>query len=360
MMLQKLEISNFRGIKHLEIDDLKMVNVFLGKNNVGKTSILEAIFISLGSQNPRVAVTIDNFRNLLHNDTEDFRFIFYELNYNNELNIKTFYEENGLEKSLRITPNHVRIYNSILENQNSISSLAANTDYDKIPVTGIKMNYESKKRHAKKESSIATIELEALNQYKLTPSKLVETNRAVLVTGNIQMLSLTPKLDKLIINKQEGKLIEFLKLVDSSIQGIALGSNGMILCDTGFGKRYPLNLLGEGVVKLLSILLAIYDAEGGLVLIDEFSNGLHFTALKSLWKAIFYSAQLNNVQVFLTTHHYESLEYLRQVLEDDEYSQFQNQVRSYTIRKLQDGNMKSYVYDYPKLDNAIQQEIEIR
>ncbi|MNJ92889.1 ATP/GTP phosphatase [compost metagenome] len=360
-MLQKLEIYNFRGIKKLIVDDLKMVNVFLGKNNVGKTSILEAIFISLGSQNPRVAVTIDNFRNLLHSDTEDFRFLFYELNYNNDLEIKTFYEENGLEKSLKITPNHVRIYNTILDNQNNnLPSTSANSDYDKIPVTGIKLNYEFKKRHAKKESSIATIELEALNQYKLTPSKIVETNRAVLLTGNIQMAALTPKLDKLIINKQEGKLIEFLKLVDSSIQGIAIGANGMILCDTGFGKRYPLNLLGEGVVKLLSIILAIYEAAGGIVLIDEFSNGLHFTALKSLWKAIFYSAKINNVQVFLTTHHYESLEYLQHVLEDEEYFEYQSEIRSYTIRKLPDCTLKSYVYDYPKLNNAIQQEIELR
>ncbi|WP_113663839.1 AAA family ATPase [Pedobacter nanyangensis] len=360
MELRKLEITNFRGIKHLEIDDLKLVNVFLGKNNAGKTSILEAIFISLGSQNPRIPVILDNFRNLLHTEADDFRFLFYELNYNNEVNIKTYYDD--IEKGLIITPNSSKVYNSNSQTQliEKLNSSSTTTDYDKIPISGLKLTYDLKKKHAKRETSAATIELEALNQYRLTPSKTPEVNKGIIVTGNTQMTSLVPKLDRLIVNKQENKVIDVLKLVDSSIKGITLGANGIILCDTGFGKRYPLNLLGEGVIKLLAILLAILDADGGVVLIDEFSNGLHFTALKNLWKAILLSATEKNVQVFLTTHHYESLEYLQQVLQEDDFVKFQNEIRSYTIRKLPDCNLKSYIYDYDKLNNAIQQEVEIR
>ena len=42
-MLNNIEIKNFRGIKHLTIDNLKNINFFLGKANTGKTSVVEAI-----------------------------------------------------------------------------------------------------------------------------------------------------------------------------------------------------------------------------------------------------------------------------------------------------------------------------
>ena len=64
MHISNLDITNFRGIKHLQIDDLKMVNIFLGKNNVGKTSILEAVLLSIAPTNPEIAIGIDNLRKL--------------------------------------------------------------------------------------------------------------------------------------------------------------------------------------------------------------------------------------------------------------------------------------------------------
>ena len=41
---EQLKIENFRGIKSLEINDLARINLFVGKNNCGKTSVLEAAF----------------------------------------------------------------------------------------------------------------------------------------------------------------------------------------------------------------------------------------------------------------------------------------------------------------------------
>ena len=46
-MLERLEINNFRGIKKLSFDSFKNINIFTGKANVGKTSVLEAIYTIL-------------------------------------------------------------------------------------------------------------------------------------------------------------------------------------------------------------------------------------------------------------------------------------------------------------------------
>lgn len=47
-MIQKLTIENFRGIKELSLDDMKRISILTGKNNVGKSSVLEALFFLCG------------------------------------------------------------------------------------------------------------------------------------------------------------------------------------------------------------------------------------------------------------------------------------------------------------------------
>ena len=83
MIYQTLEIENFRGIKKLEVKDLNSINIFVGKNNSGKSSILEALFLLTGISNPELILRIDRFRNLIHSEEDDFRFAFYNLNYQN-------------------------------------------------------------------------------------------------------------------------------------------------------------------------------------------------------------------------------------------------------------------------------------
>ena len=84
MKLQNITINNFRGIENLSLDDFGNINLLIGKNNVGKTSILESIFLILGPTNPSLPISINGFRNLVHTDGDDFRFIFHELDFNQE------------------------------------------------------------------------------------------------------------------------------------------------------------------------------------------------------------------------------------------------------------------------------------
>jgi len=63
MKFNELKISNFRGIDYAELKEMKRLNIIVGKNNSGKTSILEAIFILSGMSNPELLLNINNLRN---------------------------------------------------------------------------------------------------------------------------------------------------------------------------------------------------------------------------------------------------------------------------------------------------------
>ena len=59
---KEITITNFRGFDSLTIKKLQRINIFVGANNVGKTSILEAAFMLSGMSNPFISN-----RNLFHN-----------------------------------------------------------------------------------------------------------------------------------------------------------------------------------------------------------------------------------------------------------------------------------------------------
>ena len=59
--------------------------------------------------------------------------------------------------------------------------------------------------------------------------------------------------------------------------------------------------------RLFGLALALVNARGGLLLIDEFENGLHHSVQTDVWRMIFRLAERLDVQVFATTHSRDSV-----------------------------------------------------
>jgi AAA15 family ATPase/GTPase len=73
-------------------------------------------------------------------------------------------------------------------------------------------------------------------------------------------------------------------------------------------RPVPLNSLGDGMLRLLQLVLKIFPAKGGFLLIDEFENGLHYSVQEKVWALLFEMAQRLNIQVFATTHSWDCIE----------------------------------------------------
>ena len=76
----------------------------------------------------------------------------------------------------------------------------------------------------------------------------------------------------------------------------------------GTPSPVPLRSLGDGVNRVLEIALCLVSAEKGLLLIDEFENGLHYSIQPQIWKFVFDFAKKLNVQVFATTHSFDCIQ----------------------------------------------------
>ena len=89
---------------------------------------------------------------------------------------------------------------------------------------------------------------------------------------------------------------------------VVAGGETILFVDQGGPELTPVALVGEGMNRLCSIVLALCNVREGLLLVDEIENGLHYSVLPDVWRAIASAATDLNVQVFATTHSHECVE----------------------------------------------------
>jgi AAA15 family ATPase/GTPase len=356
MKLIKIKIENFRGIQSLEIDDFKDINLFIGKNNTGKTSILEAIFLSIGVSNPMLVNQIDTFRGLVHVEGDDFQFVFYGLNPEKHINLSTEFINKSQFRSLSIIPVYQHSNDQDLKKESSKSILSASSTIDKKTIMGLDFSFTVNDNpnliNEPKHSSII------INKPPYFQSNYNEELFGIYLRSNdLVTLDLHERVDKIIRSKKEKQIIEALQKVDPSIQNISLGSKNMIYVDIGINRLVPIQLMGDGIVRMLSSIVTIASAENGFVLIDEIENGFHYSTLNILWKAIIDAAKRFNVQLFATTHSYECIRALATA--NSEIFNEDNK-RIYRIEKTDDSKHTCIKYDTDQLNMSFESNWELR
>lgn len=379
MKYKKIHIQGFRGIKYLDIEGISRVNVFLGQNNSGKSSILEAIFLLTGFNNPALILNIDIFRNLMHNEEDDFRYAFYNLDYASKLLIEGELQDKNSYRKLEIIPKNSKSVKKIplQKIQTSISgtiSTEPSSQTDDLVETSIntiddvnslEFKSEIKDYHVEKKNFSASIILNRIPngfEFSVEPDpKKYSGFKGIMQGVNFRNLTeLAKRIERLIVAKRKDELIQVLKQIENKISDITTSSNSMIYVDIGAKRMIPSNLMGDGFLKYLNVVANMNEVKDGVMLVDEIDNGLHFTSMKKLWRTLITTSEANNTQLFLTTHSKESLMFLKEVIEEKEMQVYKPLVKCYTISKLDDNTVKAYPYDFDSMEYAIEHDIEIR
>ena len=189
------------------------------------------------------------------------------------------------------------------------------------------------------------------NKYKENLNRRFLSSRALYT-------NLSGRIDQIQKSKKKSDLIDALKQIDTKIVDIALSQNGMIYVDIGAKQMMPINLMGDGFVKVCSIVSNLLISRDGILLIDEVENGLHFESQAILWKSIITNARKFNVQVFITTHSYEALSIFVKIVKENN---FQPELfRLFTIQRLSDESHKAYKYNFEDLLENINNHTAIR
>ena len=121
------------------------------------------------------------------------------------------------------------------------------------------------------------------------------------------------RFSQLDIKRGLDRVVDFLRVIEPQLIGLTsvvmTSQKPTVYADIkGMNRKVPVALLGDGMSKLLSIILAIATVDNGIVLIDEIDAGIHYSVLPKVWEGIFRAAKDFNCQIIATTHSYECLQ----------------------------------------------------
>jgi len=317
-MLDHIHIENFRLFKNLDIPKVGQVNLITGKNNSGKTTLLEALRIwanrsSAAGINTAIDLMLIN-RGDANGNTEDA----YKTIFNEYLEDLPFWFNKGLKISYRID----EVFGQL--------ALIAETE-------------------------------------TTTHKRMNSTPKIVANLANDKSFYIPAGFD--LINAQLWKKIKLTEKEDAIVKVLHVIEDGIVRVDIDESdgsamvrlknspKPFPLKNFGEGMNRLLTVALGLVSAENDMLLIDEIDLGLHHSVQRLLWEIVFQKSKDLNVQVFATTHSSDCVEAFSQVANKPEYAGMGNYIR---LQRKKDGDIVAVDYEMEELESAMDLNLETR
>ena len=91
MNIVKIELLNFRNYKKKIFDNFSNLNIIIGKNGVGKTSIIESIYLGSLAKSFKT----NNEESIIHNNEDFFKIKIHYFDYGPKKNLEVYLDKNG-------------------------------------------------------------------------------------------------------------------------------------------------------------------------------------------------------------------------------------------------------------------------
>lgn len=352
--VRNIEINNFRGIDHLKIDDFSRVNVFLGQNSSGKSSVLECLLLLMGMSNPDLPQNINSIRSRNYSTFADLGYMFHNYDFKVKPEIDSeLFDDTKRHLALEMT------YVFDEKSQVGLQNGQIPTSETKTFLNTLKMNFDVESNQQKNsfECSITVSQQGLISNKKLADGYL-EKNSVAFLSADLSAGNPANDLVELAKRKRKDVVAEYLKSFDSHVTAVEILNNVAYIGIEGIDQLLAVNMMGDGMRRFLNIVAAAANPTNNIILIDEIDNGLHYSAYKKLWEAIFALATSTNKQVFVTTHSKETLYFLNEMLE--EKTDYQQEMRLYTIENTKLKGHQAYKLTYNGLHEACTNDIELR
>lgn len=353
---KNIMIDNFRGIKHLEIDDFSRVNVFLGQNSSGKSTILESLLLTMGISNSDLPQNINSIRARNYSSFADLTYMFHNVDIKNlapEMSAELF---DGTKRHLKLGMTYIFDEKSQAANQQDGQIPTSET---KTFLNTLKMEFEVETNQIKSnyECSV-TINQQGLVTNKKIAEGYLEKNNAIFLPADLAAGNPANDLVELAKRKKKDSVVDLLNKFDHRITAVEILNYVTYVEVAGVDQLLSVNMMGDGLRRYLNIVAAAANPQNNIILIDEIDNGLHYSAYKKLWEAIFALATETNKQIFITTHSKETLFRLNEMLK--EHSEYQQAFRLYTIANTPKKGHQAYKYTFEGLQGVCENGLEIR
>lgn len=357
-MIGQIAFEYFRGFEKLELFDVKPITLISGKNNAGKSSILEGIFLFLDHLVPDSFMKINKFRGFIPtgDSANLWEAAFYQNDLRNPLQIRV--EFSGVPALLKyerdndfVPPADMNVSKELMGQ--IISSAASSYT---LKFTFQRGDYTEEGHFIAGPMGIVRNLTSPATAPGLSMPFTQFINAAIINNNSDSFIA--EWLGKLELDGRKQQIVEILKLIEPAIDDLStIVVNGMAQLFVKIGnQRLPLRLAGDGLNKLLFIVLSIAVNPHSILLIDEIETGFHYSMLPRLWEIIARTAHENSCQIIATTHSYECI---IGAVDGIEQAGRKSEFCFYRLDKNRTGS-HAYRYSEDLLQMAVATDMEVR
>jgi predicted ATPase len=379
MRIQSLSIQDFRGFHRLEMKDLGRINLIVGTNNSGKTTVLEAINLLMANgDTPAIwsmliqrgeAVGADHTGSDPGGKPIQIWRLFrgYDIEIGASFSVVAETDTGDLEVTATIEE-----YNPAEGQTLGVEFSPPDPSEESFPPPMVRIAWEL----AQSSGREVWIRIRGRDRLSSTAihNKSKSRTRAhgvpvrFLTTSSLTVGSVISLLDDIVLTPEEDLVIDALRIIEPSIQRIASSGSdrlrsddlhsprgGLLVRLEGVKDRIPIGSLGDGMWRMLGLALNIVQSRDGILLVDDIDTGFHYTVMEDMWKFLDSATKAYNVQVFATTHSrdcYESLAAIAHGSVSDN--------SEVTIQRIERGREKAVAYSEGMITAAAKHDIEVR
>lgn len=338
LKVRKLTVERFRGFRELSISELGRVNLITGKNNTGKSSILDVLRILAHGASHRVIGEIlssseeVDFTESREPSTMENLFLLGTLLYGYPFQSSTTTLDAdpisiSIDGTLRPANLTMRIANTTMGAEQEQEPPCQDQTFDGCPALIVGSDDEQRR-----------YSVDRFPNYILRGQEgdSLRFSRQGVPDGHGRCVSINPCTaprtsqfgqlwDSIALSEYEKYVVHALNIIEPKIKAVSMVGDGLdskrrraIMRTSDSESPVTLRSFGNGMNRLFGIILSLIRARGGLLLIDEFESGLHHSVLCNAWKMILELAADLDVQVFATSHSWDAINAFGRVAGENE------------------------------------------
>lgn len=357
-MFQTLHIQGYRRFKDYRLENLARVNLLVGDNNSGKTSVLEAVhLLALSDPHSAFRMAAERRGELAYRGSkrnpEDEKwyptltncFLEHELVPGKSIRVASFSDED------------VAIDVEVVDiTETPPSRLIGGLPH----AMGIRFQAE----HEPHPLYFGIDVDGAFDSTTTWDSRRLRLTNSIFLDAEVWSMQLRAMWDHVNQRDKASQVLDALKAVVEEINRIHFDAVAWPPVNPRTGVRagtsdrrelVPIGSFGQGVYRMLELAVGMVAAEGGIFLVDEIDNGFHWSRMAEIWKFVIETAMETNTQVFATTHSEDCIKGLASVC--SEHPKLAEEVSVQSLKTLVD-----FAIDVPgeRLPSVVGNEIEVR
>ena len=341
-MIEKIRIKNYRGIKSLEIDNLKKYNFFIGNNGSSKTTSLEAIFSAIPNDGNAIVI-MANSRGMQVKLSNNNSF-FYNSNISDDIEF-TLNDDITTKISLK---NINRLNNNLLNSNNYNEFIYNISVFEKNNKTLYESNFG-----IDPSNRIFPIEIKTNTEWN---EYIEKYGRCFWISPLTKYQYGIAQITKeMIENKKKEYILKAIGFFEEDIDDIVSDGTEVLLSKKGVGKMLPLSSFGGGLSSALDIITCLFYDGITSIFIDEAETGLHYTNFPKFCEVLIDISTNKNIQFFITTHSDEFLKDFYNI----SVKKRNEDITTYRFQKI-DSDIKIVYYPYERAIRALKDGWDIR